>query len=793
MNVITRIAASILLLLLALTATVTAQQKRPTPKPQPRVTPAPTPAPTFETLVPADAYTFYGEVRGAGQLIRSSALNDLLEPILKLSAPPKEFRTVVKWLNAHSEEVMTSRLLVAVGPTVNAKQAPQSLIAIEFASAEEATKFAGTLNEFLPTIMPKPAPESSPTQTEGANANEKPKPTDPPEPGFHLQRMGSLIVITPRPWTMKQLKPAGSKLLAEDANFRVARNRFSTEPIFVYFNTKAIEREGEERRKQFEEQGRLEQERIKHEQAEAEVKGEKPDEPEPTEEEKAAAEAEALAQLDAVASTEGTKETQGPDPVSMLLSGLGSSFFSGETRMPEGIGLALAFEGDSFDLRVLLVSQSGEKADALPFMPMLITGPALSPEAPNIFPVDTELLLSMSLDLPQIYAAMSKPQPRQTFTQSRGHIAETKVIEPESPFAAIEQRLKIKLKDDLLPLLGSEIALRLPTESANMIGIPGLAPATTISTSGDSSSATLVVGTTMTAPTAQPSPNAAPVLAIAVKDKEGLRTLMPKLIDNFGFKGASSLMQTERREDTELVSFANVFAYAFIGNFIVLSTDVASTRYVVDSYLKHETLSSDIQFKNSTRWQPRPLHGQLYISPALMEGYKKWANQQSTQVSDQVRTFLTRASTVAQPITYSLSNEGLGPLHEIHIPRNLILMAVAGISGEVNPPPMVQNERMAIGMMYTIAHAEDQYKKKNSGAYGTLEELMAADLVPKDGIEKSGYRFDFTISGDKFEVSATPLEYGKSGKLSLFLDHTRVLRGGDKSGASASASDPPIN
>ena len=107
MNVITRTAAPMLLLLLALTAPVIAQQKRPTQKPQPKATAAPAPAPTFETLVPADSYTFYGEVRGAGQLIRSSAVNDLLEPVLKLSAPPKEFRTVVKWLNAHAEDVMT--------------------------------------------------------------------------------------------------------------------------------------------------------------------------------------------------------------------------------------------------------------------------------------------------------------------------------------------------------------------------------------------------------------------------------------------------------------------------------------------------------------------------------------------------------------------------------------------------------------------------------------------------------------------------------------------------------------
>ena len=766
MNVITRIAASIVLLLLVLIAPVVAQQKRPAPKPQAR----PTPAPTFETLVPADSYKIYGEVRGVGQVIRSSALNDLLEPILKLSGPPKEFKTVVKWLTAHSEDVMTSRLLVAAWPTPNAKQAPEMLIAIEFATAEEATKFAGTLNDFLSTIMPPPPPEASP-KPEGPGSSDKPKQAAPPEPGFHLQNMGTLIVITPRPWTMKQLKPAGSKLLAEDPNFRVAHNRFNSEPIFVYVNTNAIEREEEERRKGFEEQRRREEEQLKREQAEAKTDPKESDKPQLSTQEMAdALIKEEVKDLPSPEEQE-AKERPEPDPASMLLSGLGSSFFSGESRMPEGVGVALSFDGDSFDLRALLVNQSGEKGDAIPFIPMLITGPALSPESPNIFPADTEILITMSLDLPQIYAAMSKP--KQIYIKTRGIPAATKEIQPESPFAAIEQRLKINLKDDLLPLLGSEVALRLPNNGANTIGLPG------------------IVFVTATMPAEQKPNNAAPVIAIAVKDKEGLRALMPKLVDNLGFKGASSIMQTERREDTELVSIANAFAYAFVGNFIVISTDAASTRYVVDSYLKHETLSGDIQFKNSTRWQPRPQQGQLYISPALMEGFKTLPQQPGFRVNDQMRAFITKATITPQPITYSLSNEGFGPLHELHIPKNLILMALVGISSEVNPSPSVENERMAIGMMFSIMHAEDEYKSKN-GAYGTIEELMAADTGLKEFIEKTGYRFDLTVRGDKFEVSATPLEYGKSGKLSLFLDQNLILRGGDKSGAPASASDPPI-
>jgi hypothetical protein len=289
----------------------------------------------------------------------------------------------------------------------------------------------------------------------------------------------------------------------------------------------------------------------------------------------------------------------------------------------------------------------------------------------------------------------------------------------------------------------------------------------------------------------QPANTHAPILVLSVKDRERLRVLMPKVIEGLGFKGASQFAATERREDTELVSYANLFAYAFVGDFLVLSTDAATTRHVVDSYLKQETLASDVNYRAYTRWQPRQLQGQLYISPALMEGFQAWTTQSSTRMGDQMRNFLASLSTVPQPVTYSLSNEGFGPLHELHVPKNLVAMAVVGISSEVNPPPLVQNERMAIAYMYQIVYAEEQYKtKKGGGNYGTLEDLIAANLFSKETIENSGYKFEVIVSGDKFEVSATPVEYGKTGSLSLFIDQEHVLRGGDRNGAPATASDP---
>lgn len=759
---------AVFILLFLITFTVTAQQKRQTtPKPQPKATVAQAPAPTFDTLVPAESYIIYGEVRGAGQLIRSSAITDLLEPVMKLAGPPKEFRAIVRWLNTHAEEVMTSRLLVATWPSNSAKDLPEALIAIEFASAEEATKFSVSLNEFLPKVLSPSQPDPLPTPDKSLNF--LPEKKEPPAPKFHLKRFGSLVVLSPKPWTIKQLKPAGSRLLAEDTNFRAAHNRFSSELVFVYFDTKVIEKQDEENRKKWE------QERIEMEkQAQAQAESKKGEEEE-KEEEPAADNFTLTEQVLNPAATPGEAkdEPAGPDPVSSALSGLGYLLFdTGERKWPDGVAFALSFEGDSFDLRVLLVNQNGERADAIPFMPMLIAGPPITSEAPNIFPADTELMVTMSLDLPQIYTTMAKPRPNQQIMTSKGNNVDIKDVEIETPFAEIEKRLKINLKDDLLPLLGPEIAIRLPMHNMNMIGLPGFAPPT--------------------AEVKEQQSKNAPVLAIAVKDKEALRALMPRIIEGLGFKGASALAQTERREDTEIVSYANMFSYAFVGNFLVVSGEPATTRNVVDSYLKHETLSADGQFRNSTRWQPKPQQGQLYISPALMEGYKVWAQQPSTVVSDQTRAFLVRASTVAQPITYSLSNEGLGPLHEIHIPKNLVLMAVAGISGESNPPPRVQNERTAIGVMYTLAQAEIAYKKAN-GTCATLEQLSAANMFSKEMLEKTGYKFDLTVSGDKFELSAVPLEYGKSGNMSLFIDQTFVLRGGDRNGAAATASDPPIN
>jgi hypothetical protein len=284
------------------------------------------------------------------------------------------------------------------------------------------------------------------------------------------------------------------------------------------------------------------------------------------------------------------------------------------------------------------------------------------------------------------------------------------------------------------------------------------------------------------------------VVAISIKDREAVKKLIPKIVESLGFKGASMFARTEKREDTELVSYIDVLAYAFIGDFLVISPDAKATRHVVDSYLKHQTLSSNTHFRNFTRWQPRQLLGQIYISPKLMESYHGWAaDDPNALLSDQMREFLLHLSPVADPITYALSNEGFGALHELHIPRNLVMLLVAGISTGINQTPQQNNESVAKGALRMVASAEMNYQAtKGGGNFGTLDQLSDNGLIHKDLLQNYGYKMEMTVSGKSFEVTAVPLEHGKTGNLSFFINESGVLRGGDHGGGPATVADTPL-
>lgn len=112
------------------------------------------------------------------------------------------------------------------------------------------------------------------------------------------------------------------------------------------------------------------------------------------------------------------------------------------------------------------------------------------------------------------------------------------------------------------------------------------------------------------------------------------------------------------------------------------------------------------------------------------------------------------------------------------------------------------DEASAITSLRNLNSAEATYQATaGAGNYGSLDELYRAGLIDAQlaSKNKNGYRFEITatphssLEPAKFEVAATPLTYGTTGTRSFFIDETGVIRGGDKHGVEATASDNPLN
>lgn len=88
-------------------------------------------------------------------------------------------------------------------------------------------------------------------------------------------------------------------------------------------------------------------------------------------------------------------------------------------------------------------------------------------------------------------------------------------------------------------------------------------------------------------------------------------------------------------------------------------------------------------------------------------------------------------------------------------------------------------------MMTRISLAQVLYSQNHNGQFGNTAELVAAGVVPKDieGTESTGYRFQINRSADgkSWYATAEPAQYGRTGRLSFYLDASGV-RSGDSGG-----------
>ncbi|HEY0081764.1 MAG TPA: hypothetical protein VGB61_03150, partial [Pyrinomonadaceae bacterium] len=841
--------AALVLTVALLVGPVRAQQRAASPKPAP-VAAAPTakqqaqaaergaPVATFDTLLSADAYGIYAEMRMVGRQAGSPEMLQLLAPFgLEGSGAPAELPALHEFLKSHAEKLMTSRLMFAMMPARSGL--PEMLLAVEMSSAEEARKFVPELKEFvaaqlapaprdrakLNSTTPVAAPaEGSPAKpvvarrraarrtrarAAGDRAGGGADAKWPALPPVHIKRSGQIIAISGATFTFKNLRGADQALLADEPGFQAARTRFSTDTAFAYFNIPRMSNSARQRSEALEKEYRRQEELAL---AEAEKQGAASNSNRSIADEttdlsgdnmnvRADAQGNTSVTTSGNTNTSDTNVVRPPEDVppptpeatpppksekeleeerrkeqsERFVETLASVVFGGQgmaaESWPESIGVGASLDADALVVRGLFVDLSGDQpARPVPFLPVLLSGPSIAAQAPAVLPADTDIFLSVSLDLPQMYdyiASLMKVadlgilrdggqggQGRQGGQGGQG--GQGNQADFGEQVTAFEKTNNFRIREELLAALGNEIAVGMPGNQF----LGGRAPRG--AAAGDA---------------ATPPPPSGPVVVLALNDRESLQKLLPRVLGAFGFAGATEQSIVEKHGQVEVLAFSNG-TLAFIDNFLVGTPDAATMRRVTDAYNGGATLANSERYRDSTSWQSKQAIAQLYLANTMLKGMFEDVTKSADDIDDPaVRAYLLRLNPDPGTVTHLATREPNGILHELRLPKNLLSLFTASTLVGQKLATMRGNESIATAQLRIIHSAQTAYKT-NSGRYATLEELKAAAQFPLEfgSMEVSGYEIEVFAAGDTFEATATPTGYPKLGRRSFYIDHTGTLR-----------------
>jgi hypothetical protein len=647
---------------------------------------------------------------------------------------------------------------------------------------------------------------------------------------YVIRRAGAVVALADKQFTFRRLRgSSASPALANEPGFAAARSRLSTDTLFLYFNTTRMgrytKRQVEESERRYKE---MEAEAAKERGANANsnvavlasphamtmngnvsVATIKPDDDPSDEEmtpEERAEEIKMRAQFEEERRKAEEEERQRKlqpgyeqeqrqrefeNQLGRVVFGggvFGSGMEQGGGGWPESIGVGVSLAGDEIVARSLFYSDSdAAPARPIPFVPILLSGPPVASEAASVAPKDSDIYISASLDLPQMYDYVSSVF--KLFDAAAGASGSNdKLGLFDSQINAFEQQSKFRIKDDLLNSLGNEIAVVLPGE---YLGVRRARRAAKPKPPGSTADAQ-AQGT--------PTETSAPIVIISLKDKKNVEALIPRALDAAGLKGVSESQLFVKRGDADVLAFGGG-SIAFLGNFLIVSFDAQAMDWIIDAYNRGETLANSDEFRRASAWQERQLLGQVFVSNGLLKETFGNVHDNADDIEDaSLRAYLTSLDPNPGAITYSLTKDGASLFHELHVPKNLLALISADSIVAQQTATLRRNESMAWASMSGLAGAESSYREKN-GRYATLDELQAGTKKgqPVSGrmgfmlFSTEGYEIKLNVSGDKFDATATPTGYPKQGRRSFYIDQTGVVRGGDTGGKPANADSDPIS
>jgi hypothetical protein len=139
----------------------------------------------------------------------------------------------------------------------------------------------------------------------------------------------------------------------------------------------------------------------------------------------------------------------------------------------------------------------------------------------------------------------------------------------------------------------------------------------------------------------------------------------------------------------------------------------------------------------------------------------------------------------------------------------VLLLDLPALEEEWDESEIAATEKEALESLKMIAAAIESYRSKYPHLPESLENLVppargkpsaeAAGLLDSDLAKgaKDGYTFRYVIAGAsdvgapaKYELSATPVRYGQTGRRSFFRDANGVIHAADRQGAVGTETDP---
>ncbi|HYO62851.1 MAG TPA: hypothetical protein VER08_04260, partial [Pyrinomonadaceae bacterium] len=806
------------------------------------------------TLLPEGAYSFYLEERAVGRQGRQGGLFELLKPVFELAPMPGQTRQFLEFFNSHGEALDDARLFVAFAPSQSSL--PAVLTVVELPSVEAAEKFAPAYDKHLAALTERSEGDAdAPGATEGATerrpsvslSNVAISVSEGQIPKMHVRRVGRLVFASDTQFKLQTLRPKGARPLSSDPRFKAARSRFASEPVFAFVDFAAfsgvIRREmaaAEARRQEAEEEARrreaetLAADPAPQEEATADANAGGVQELTPAEVEEMRRMEAATARLSGVPTDAGVGDTEELGPGAEGEAEAGSNVeavaeepdlfmllwplvFGGREQgfmesLPKALGAAVSPEGDTLALRLMLFNDEDRKGSFIPFLPSLVAGPGLAPEGAGVARSDTAVLVTLSLDLALMYErlletaarfeeelaggpgeppppAAEAPPPAGpgTPTLTRRADADTG---PLARLRAAEKIFNFKIKEDLIDSLGNEITVSLPQQWFRGASPP---PAPAPEAEGPKPAGQTAANAPSASATPPPPVQRNFVVIIPVRDKAKLEGIFPRVLRAFSFVRPKESPPVLKQGGTEVFTFGSL-SFAFVGNNLVAAPDAESVRSVIAAHTDGQTLVGVPDFRAATRWQPRQVIGQLYVSGNLLKGVFTEAREMVERETDPAtRLFLPHLNGEPGSVTLAASGEADGPLHELRVPVNLLAMFAALGAAEEKLAPVRSAESRAVVALQSVHHAQTNFREtKENSRFGTLEELVAAGITYGGLFEMPGYKFEMTVNGDKYVATATPTDYPRGGRRSFFIDETGVLRGGDKGGRPASADDGQV-